>query len=309
MQLFLGNSVGQKLPLLTVGSYGEIISPHGIGKAVQRLRTPEGLPELTRRGFIKGAAAVSALAMLPRKAHAALVDDAVALWLCDDAAGGTMADSTINGNDGTLEGTATWNTIGGEACLQLTAAGDRVNCGDLAMHGNDLSIMFRARFTTAIPADMPFIDKYLTTGSQRSWHIKSQSNGRVTAQVSEDGIGNTNLSGTATGNLVLDTWANFTVTLDGDGAAAMAVTVYKNDTTNSTDNSPTGHGFMFDGTGNLYIGSEGTGDDNNLYIRHIVLLTSVATAQQITDHDTETFGIGGTGIIPVTGSHTRRRKA
>jgi hypothetical protein len=298
MELFLGNSLGQRLPLLTVGRAGQITSPFGIGKVVQRVR---GFPKLSRRGFICGAAAVSAAAMLPRKAHGALVDDALALYLADQTVGTELTDSTANLNHGTLQGNATWANIGGEQCLDLsTAADSEVDLGDLGFDGNDLSVLFRGRTVTAIP-DADIFDQWLTTGDQRSVEIHSKTNGRLTANISEDGFAPTNFfNGVAAGDLVLDTWANFACTFDGDGDTIADYVVYKDDTTNSTDNV-TEDGFAFNSTGNLFIGDESV--DNNLYLRNIVLLKAIATAQQITDHDAENFGIGGGGAT----LHRRRR--
>ena len=221
----------------------------------------------------------------------ALVDDALAIYLCDDAAGGTLTDLTANSNDGTLSN-AGWDTIDGEACLDMTGATSVVNCGDFGMDGNDITIMMRIQFITAIPDDEDIISKYLTSGTGRSWRIRSRANGRVTGQLSENGTGNAGRTGVATGDTVLGTWANIVCTFDGDGADACVYTVYKDDTTNSDDSSPTGHGFMFANATDILLG--GSDVDNNMYLRNIVLMTGIATAQQITDHHNEVFtAVGG----------------
>ena len=217
-----------------------------------------------------------------------LVDDALALYLCDDAAGGTMADSTANGNNGTLEGGAAWATIGGEACLDLSTGTDsRVLIGDLAIEGTAFSVLFRARFT-ALANNSYFIDKYLTTGNQRSWRIETKADGRIAATISSDLSTIDTLAVVTAGFAVVNTWANFACTFDGNGT--MTYTVRKDDTTNTSDTSVS-HTSAANSTADLYIGFRGT-LDNNVYLRNIVLLQSVATAQQITDHHNEIFVAG-----------------
>lgn len=195
---------------------------------------------------------------------------AVGHWLLNERAGPTAYDLSRRGNRGTLTGPPTW--VGGKfgSALQFAAASSHyVIAGDVISSGSAVSWSFWIN-PAALPSGYGVLDKYVTTGNQRSWRIHNGGGldaTTLTLQISSTG---SDFESGATGSDVLatNTWSHVVMTFNNG-----VFNTYRNGVFLSTSTFTLTS--IFDNTSDLHIGRRQAGivyldgmlDDIRIYSR------------------------------------------
>lgn len=150
-----------------------------------------------------------------------LHEEAVAFWTFDEAGGSTVADSTGNGQQGTLQGGATFGEGRSANAVHLDGSNDYVDFGNLSVSGNQLTLSAWVRADLSNMNDRRILAKATTYQEQSHYFMLS------TSRTGDDNrlrfrlkTGNSASSGTTTllantGHLSPGAWYHLAATYDG----------------------------------------------------------------------------------------------
>ncbi|MHC4752521.1 MAG: LamG-like jellyroll fold domain-containing protein [Planctomycetota bacterium] len=143
----------------------------------------------------------------------------VAHWMLDETSGTTAADSTGNGHDGTVVGTANWvaGMIGG--ALDFDGSSTSVHINNQVAQGTWTLTMWLK------PRDIPYSGGYYAVWHSDGWsggtlhlHLRDQGWGAAPSLLNADF--NTGPDATSTTTLQADEWYHFALTVTDEGGIA-----------------------------------------------------------------------------------------